>query len=152
MAVFKVKVTAPEARVSSKKMALLSLRSGSEWGFLYSCNQNMTVCTVSSKWWVLLQVNLVWWHNISPGVLGNDYCVQGQGHSIYWFPVSMNVYPYVFWIAWPFLIKFSIVIHHHELEHHLKTLICYLTSHIISGASSWAGTLFESIDLLSLRS
>ena len=95
------------ARLLRRKIALLSSRSRSCEG-LY--NQNMTVFNISSTLVICLEQNLLWRYVIINLMSCKklDCCFQGQDTG-----ECLNN---IFWNTKPFNTKFSIVMHHHELD------------------------------------
>ena len=70
----------PECHTEKKKVCYLQGQGHSKG----SCDQNMTLSTISSTLLISWQQNLVWWYIIiSQSVLWKkmDNCIQSQGHS-----------------------------------------------------------------------
>ena len=91
-------------------------------------NKNMTVSTVSSEPPILLRSNVIWWYIvISKSVLWKFWLLFSRSRSQRNFKMLMNIrLDDIFLIAEPVITTLCMMMHHHELECHVKRLVCRL--------------------------
>ena len=111
------------ARLSFKKIGLLSARSRSQLRMIWSKYDWYVVWTADP--FVAKLGAIVHYHKPECFMEKLDCCVQGEGQQN--FKMSMNVYPDdIFWIAEPFMTKLGMVMHHYEPDCLSKRLVCCL--------------------------